>query len=154
MDATTAGARNGAVGDEDDAQTCLYCANLNVLRDLLPPKRCDYVRPLALTSACSVLVLLWAANADLVCCYCVPLFSAASGDANSVRSSFRCWACVKGSPKGSKETRASASSASARSARKMRQPCPVPPGTCMGMQNMQTMPPCQIPKRMSASRAV
>ncbi|RLN90510.1 hypothetical protein BBJ28_00011568 [Nothophytophthora sp. Chile5] len=30
---------------EEEAQTCLYCANLKVLRDLLPPKRCDYVRP-------------------------------------------------------------------------------------------------------------
>ncbi|KAJ8550425.1 hypothetical protein ON010_g10643 [Phytophthora cinnamomi] len=41
MDATADNARNGAAGDED-AQTCLYCANLKVLRDLLPPKRCDY----------------------------------------------------------------------------------------------------------------
>ncbi|KAE9043970.1 hypothetical protein PR003_g10238 [Phytophthora rubi] len=41
---TAAGARNGTAGGEDDAQTCLYCANLKVLRDLLPPKRCDYCR--------------------------------------------------------------------------------------------------------------
>lgn len=54
MDTTAVDARTGAAGDEVDAQTCLYCANLKVLRDLLPPKRCDYVRPMkTLASALS-----------------------------------------------------------------------------------------------------
>ncbi|KAI9988193.1 hypothetical protein PInf_024463 [Phytophthora infestans] len=35
---------NVEVNDEEASQTCLYCANLKVLRDLLPPKRCDYCR--------------------------------------------------------------------------------------------------------------
>ncbi|KAG7378745.1 hypothetical protein PHYPSEUDO_009721 [Phytophthora pseudosyringae] len=42
MDATGDG--TVAAQDEEAAQTCLYCANLKVLRDLLPPKRCDYCR--------------------------------------------------------------------------------------------------------------
>ncbi|KAG1708991.1 hypothetical protein DVH05_022623 [Phytophthora capsici] len=37
-------ALNTAAQDEEGVQTCLYCANLKVLRDLLPPKRCDYCR--------------------------------------------------------------------------------------------------------------
>lgn len=27
-----------------DALGCPYCANLKLLREILPPKRCDYVR--------------------------------------------------------------------------------------------------------------
>ncbi|KAL3667186.1 hypothetical protein V7S43_008121 [Phytophthora oleae] len=37
-------AHNAAAQDEEAVQTCMYCANLKVLRDLLPPKRCDYCR--------------------------------------------------------------------------------------------------------------
>ncbi|KAK1946161.1 StAR-related lipid transfer protein 5 [Phytophthora citrophthora] len=45
MDATGNGvALNTTIQDEEAVQTCLYCANLKVLRDLLPPKRCDYCR--------------------------------------------------------------------------------------------------------------
>ncbi|KAF4318040.1 hypothetical protein BBO99_00007693 [Phytophthora kernoviae] len=33
-----------SVEDDEQVQTCLYCANLKVLRDLLPPKRCNYCR--------------------------------------------------------------------------------------------------------------
>ncbi|KAG6961886.1 hypothetical protein JG687_00007467 [Phytophthora cactorum] len=45
MNATGDGtSRNAAVQDAGAVQTCLYCANLKALRDLLPPKRCDYCR--------------------------------------------------------------------------------------------------------------
>uniref|UniRef100_H3GW21 Amino acid transporter transmembrane domain-containing protein n=1 Tax=Phytophthora ramorum TaxID=164328 RepID=H3GW21_PHYRM len=44
MDTMGVGARNVAAEDGTEVQTCLYCANLKVLRDLLPPKRCDYCR--------------------------------------------------------------------------------------------------------------
>jgi hypothetical protein len=50
MDANGA-AHTGGAEDEAGTQTCLYCANLKVLRDLLPPKRCDYVRLAARVSA-------------------------------------------------------------------------------------------------------
>lgn len=39
-----AASHNAAIEDDEDDQTCLYCANLKALRDLLPPKRCDYCR--------------------------------------------------------------------------------------------------------------
>ncbi|KAG6962024.1 hypothetical protein JG688_00008811 [Phytophthora aleatoria] len=45
MNATGDGtSRNAVVQDAGAVQTCLYCANLKALRDLLPPKRCDYCR--------------------------------------------------------------------------------------------------------------
>ncbi|ETK91615.1 hypothetical protein L915_04841 [Phytophthora nicotianae] len=45
MNATGDGtSRYASVQNEEAIQTCLYCANLKVLRDLLPPKRCDYCR--------------------------------------------------------------------------------------------------------------
>jgi hypothetical protein len=37
----TAGSSAAGAGD---AAGCPYCANVKLLREILPPKRCDYVR--------------------------------------------------------------------------------------------------------------
>lgn len=46
---STGSAEFPACLSEDAARVCSYCTNVNLLREILPPKRCDYVRLVAHT---------------------------------------------------------------------------------------------------------